>query len=153
MPIVRTLGCYDCSRTWDITLEAHQLDDPLPECPFCRNQTHQEFKPVAIAGNAAVIRDKARKMAETIAVEDYGVADMNVKNRDGETPKVRYKNDTTATQWVQPDAGMIAAGAAAGRETRRRFGGDGLDVLQANIKNGTQPDLIEVSKRRSAKVW
>ena len=120
MPILRTYGCYDCSRSWDVTLTAEQVDDPPPQCPFCHNVTRQEFKPVAIAGVAARHRDNAHKMTETIAAEDYHVADMNVKSREGETPKVRYKTDPAATKWIQPDSGLIAEGAAIGRQLRLR---------------------------------
>ena len=40
---------------------------------------------------------------------------------------------------------------AAGRANRLRYG-SGLDVLQHNLKTGVQPDLIELSKRRSIKL-
>jgi hypothetical protein len=41
---------------------------------------------------------------------------------------------------------------AAGRQTRLKHG-SGLDILQANLKSGVEPDLIEVSKRRAMRVW
>jgi hypothetical protein len=41
----------------------------------------------------------------------------------------------------------------SGRANRVANGGDGLDILQRALKSGDQPDLIEVSKRRAAKIW
>jgi hypothetical protein len=43
---------------------------------------------------------------------------------------------------------MFEAAVASGRQTRLKYG-SGLDVLQANLKSGAQPDLIELSKRKS----
>jgi hypothetical protein len=45
----------------------------------------------------------------------------------------------------------LEAAVAGGRQTRLKYG-SGLDVLQANLKSGAQPDLIELSKRRSPRV-
>ena len=55
----------------------------------------QEFKPFAIGGSTV---GKAVALAETIASEDYGVADMHHDTRHGGTPKVRYKDQGTAMQ-------------------------------------------------------
>jgi hypothetical protein len=140
-----------------------QADDPPPGCPFCSGASRQEFKPVAIDRHSAPQpfnptggspAERAHKVAQDIAEKDYHVADMDFHNvRQGETPKVRYKNDPNATKWVQPNSEMIAAGAQVGRQLRQQFGGDGLDVLQGNLRSGKQVDLIEASRRRSAKVW
>jgi hypothetical protein len=46
---------------------------------------------------------------------------------------------------------VLEAAVAGGRQTRLKYG-SGLDVLQANLKSGAQPDLIELSKRRSPRV-
>jgi hypothetical protein len=43
---------------------------------------------------------------------------------------------------------VLEAAVAGGRKTRLKYG-SGLDVLQDNLKSGAQPDLIELSKRRS----
>jgi hypothetical protein len=145
MPVRRTLGCYDCGRSWDVTLTAQQVDDPLPSCPYCHNQTHQEFKAPAIRGEAARNRAATDRRREDIAVNDMGVADFNTSGmREGDVPKVRYKDSGPPSSWVTPNAEMIQGGAQFGRQIRRELGGfDGVDMIKG------QPDLIEISKRRA----
>lgn len=156
MPIVRTYGCEQCGRFVEITLSMAQVDDPPPECPHCLAVTQQEFKPFAIGGSTV---GKAVKLAETIAAEDYGVADMQHDTRPGGVPKVRYKDQGNTLQqqqyssWGAPGAALETA-LSLGRQTRLANGGySGVDTLQRMLKDGTQPDLIEASKRRSMKVW
>lgn len=156
MPIVRTYGCGDCGHFLEVTLTMEQVDDPPPDCPRCTARTQQEFKPIAIGGSTV---SKAVKLAETIAAEDYGVADMQHDTRHGGVPKVRFKDQGNTLQQQQVSS-WGAAGAALetaislGRQTRMANGGySGVDTLQKMLKDGTQPDLIEASKRRSMKVW
>jgi hypothetical protein len=138
-------------------------------CPACaeREATKpmaQEFKPVAIGGST---RARAVKLAETIAAEDYGVADIHVEGREGVRNKVRYKDVTPSTvlqsgwgsvpgmgggKTITVDSALMATAMAAGRATRAA-GGDGLDILQGALKSGAQPDLIEQSKKHMARVW
>ena len=136
MPIVRTFGCGTCGHFMDVTLTMEQVDDEPPECPRCAQaQMAQEFRPVAIAGNAARTRDKAVSLAETIAAEDYGVADMQHDTRAHGTPKVRYKDQGNSMQqaaqssWGAPGAALAEA-MAKGRETRLANGGfSGVEVM------------------------
>ena len=155
MPIVRTYMCNDCARMFTVTLALSQADDPPPDCPTCSARTRQEYQPVAVHGVKARNADDARKMAEKIAVEDYGVENMNIKNYEGEPNKVTYKQPAApplgpSTWGATSDT--IAGALAEGRAMRRQYG-SGLDVLARNLETGAQPDLIEVSKRRSMKVW
>jgi hypothetical protein len=156
MPIVRTYGCGDCGHFMEITLTMEQVDDPPPNCPRCATVTQQQFKPIAIGGSTV---GKAVKLAETIAAEDYGVADMQHDTRHGGTPKVRYKDQGNTLQQSQMSSwgasgNVMSEALALGRQTRMANGGySGVDTLQAMLKSGEQPDLIEASKRRAMKVW
>jgi hypothetical protein len=157
MPIVRTYGCGECGRFLEVMLTLEQADDPPPDCPHCAAAPmRQEFKPIAIGGSTHA---RAVKLAETIAHEDYGVADMQVDGRQGGVPKVRYKDQGTPLQQSQisswgADGSAIQTALALGRQTRMANGGySGVDTLQAMLKSGAQPDLIEASKRRAMKVW
>jgi len=59
---------------------------------------------------------------------------------------VRFKDGSPDTSsWAAPGAALAQA-VAVGRETRLRHG-SGLDIIK------TMPDLIELSKRRSMRVW
>lgn len=154
MPIVRTYGCGTCGKFTEVTLTLEQSDDPPPYCPFCATAPmQQEFKPIAIGGSTV---GKAVKLAETIAAEDYGVADMQHDTRRGGVPKVRYKDQGTPAQastWGAAGA-MMDKAVAIGRQTRMENGGlSGVDTLQRMLKSGEQPDLIEASKRRAMKIW
>jgi hypothetical protein len=148
----------------EVTLASEQWDDPPPGCPACEaREMNQEFKPVAIGGST---RSKAVKLAETIAAEDYGVADMNLEGYQGVASKHRLKDikaDTVlAGSWgsvpgavgksVTIDSALMATAMAAGKQTRQE-GGDGLDILQGALKSGAQPDLIEQSKKRMMRVY
>jgi hypothetical protein len=120
----------------------------------------QEFKPVAIAGTRAVHRDEARKLAQTIANEDYHVADFQSDRRVGGKPKVKYKDwrENAPSEWGANNgkalqANILQQAFAIGRQTRAEMGGDGLDTLQRALKDGTQPDLIVESKKRSMRIW
>jgi hypothetical protein len=159
MPIVRTYACEDCGHFMKVTLRADQWDVPAPNCPRCNaydlsNPMRQEFKPVAITGSPAA---RARELAEDIAAKDYHVADMQWEKRQDGTPKVRYKDETpqsvasTGSWGVTGEA--LQQAVALGREVRLKHGGSGLDMLQRALKDGTQPDLIEVSKKRAISIW
>ena len=157
MPIVRTYGCGTCGHFMDLTLTMEQVDEEPPVCPRCaQTQMAQEFKPVAIGGSTV---GKAAKLAETIAAEDYGVADMQHDTRRGGTPKVRYKDQGTPLQQQQMSSwgatgNVLQEAMALGRRTRMANGGfSGVDTLQQMLKSGEQPDLIEASKKRAMRVW
>jgi hypothetical protein len=154
MPIVRTYGCPDCGNFLEVWLTLEQSEDPPPNCPHCaRRAMQQEFKPVAITGS---LNARANALTEKILDEDYGVADIKRDHRKESTPTFRYKDQGTPTQastWGAAGA-MLETAVAVGRQTRMSNGGfSGVDTLQAMLKSGEQPDLIEVSKRRSMKVW
>ena len=153
MPIVRSYMCEDCAHQMTVTLTYEQWDEPAPPCPRCaENNMRQEFKPVALGGSNVA---KAHGIAEDILANDYHVADVQREHRMEGTPKTRYKDagatpSQSGSSWGVAQQTLQEA-VAAGRETRMKYG-SGLDVLQANIKSGAEPDLIELSKRRSIRV-
>jgi hypothetical protein len=153
MPIMRTYMCPDCSHRMEVTLPADQWDAPPPSCEACDIRMGQEFKPPAIGGSISM---RAHRVAEDILANDYQVADVKFDNRQGGTPKVRYKDQTAATigsSWQGANQ-LLEQAVAIGKQTRREAGGfDGLDMLKANLASGAQPDLIEASRRRAIKVW
>ena len=152
MPIVRSYACEACFHMMEVTLSMDQVDDPAPECPMCAQRAlRQEFKPVALGGS---VTGRAHAIAEEIASSDYHVSDMSVGRKEGDRTKVRYKDTTAnipASTWTAAQETLQAA-VTAGRQSRLRYG-SGLDVLQANLKSGAEPDLIEASKRRMIKLW
>ena len=85
---------------------------------------------------------------------------MQMSRGMGGTPKVRYQDETpqtVASSWGQSggqavNREMLESVVATGRASRLKYG-SGLDVLEHGLKNGNIPDLIELSKRRSMKVW
>lgn len=142
--ILRTYGCDQCNHMMTVELRSDQWDAEPPECPRCSNVTYQELVAPGIVGS---VRSKATDLALDIAERDYGVADLSSPNREGETPKVRYKdtNPETASTWgVHSEA--LSQAVALGRRTRLEHG-SGLDIIK------TMPDLIAESKKRSMKVW
>lgn len=155
MPIVRTYQCADCFHRIEVTLAAEQWDDPPPSCPECdRREMQQQFKAPGIVNSSPHAR--AQKLTEDILANDYHVADIDRDRHREARPKVRYKDSTPSqlpSNWntVTAPAAMETA-LAVGRQNRLEFG-SGLDVLQTNLRNGTQADLIEVSKKRSPKIW
>ena len=160
MPIVRTYACGDCGHFLEVTLALEQWDAAPPDCPHClvHSNMKQEFKPVAITGSPAA---RARALAEDIAEKDYHVADMSWRNSTDHfqaTPH-RLRDETpqsvassTGSNWGVTGEALQQA-VSLGREVRLKHGGSGLDMLQRALKDGTQPDLIEASKRRAMKVW
>ena len=94
MPIMRTYMCGECSHRMEVTLPADQWDAPPPSCDACDARMGQEFKAPAIGGSKSY---RAHKLAEDIIANDYGVADVKFDNRQGGTPKVRYKDQTAAS--------------------------------------------------------
>lgn len=149
--ILRTYSCEACAYRIEVELRAEQWNDPPPDCPRCASgYVVQEFKPPAIGGSH---RARATALALDIAEKDYGVADIQADGKEGGRPKVRFKDDNRpgASTWVAQNAALAQA-VALGRENRLRYG-SGLDVLQQSLKSGVQPDLIEMSKRRSPRIW
>jgi hypothetical protein len=134
-------------------LDGSQWDDPPPSCPECdRREMEQQFKPVAIGGS---LYARASAIAEDILEKDYHVGNIQRDRHEGAKPKVSYKDQTSTvapSSWNAIGREAIENAAALGKQTRLNFG-TGLDVLQSNLKSGAQPDLIEVSKRRSARIW
>lgn len=151
MGIVRTFMCGDCGHHLEVTLRFDQWDDPPPPCPKCSTQLDIDFRPIALGGSN---RARAAKLAESIAEQDYGVADFKSDGRVGGRTKHRLRDQTKSSPvaWGATQE-IIATAAALGRETRLKHGGDGLDMLQRALKDGSQPDLIELSKKRSMKIW
>ena len=153
MPIMRTYMCPDCSHRMEVVLAAEQWDAPPPSCESCDARMGQEFKPPAIGGSISM---RAHRVAEDILANDYQVADVKFDNRQGGTPKVRYRDQTAATigsSWQGANQ-LLEQAVAIGKQTRREAGGfDGLDMLKANLASGAQPDLIEASRKRAIKVW
>jgi hypothetical protein len=152
MPIVRTYACEDCNHRIEVMLAADQWAQDPPHCPICASRPMgQEFKPVAIGGSA---QGRAAELAQQIAREDYGVADMTMDNRDGGVGKVRYRDQTPnlpVSNW-NANQEILEGAISMGRESRLKYG-NGLDVLQSTLRSGAQPDLIELSKRRSIRVF
>ena len=106
---------------------------------------------MAIGGSAS---GRAHAIAEDIAGKDYHVADMQREHRAEGTPKVRYKDadiGPNSSSWGIAQQSLQQA-IALGRETRLKYG-SGLDVLQSNIRKGVEPDLIALSKRKSARIY
>ena len=154
MPIVRTYQCAECFHRMEVSMPFEDWDKPPPECPACamRDQPmQQEFKPPAIVGS---IRARATAIAEDIATNDYHVANFQSDRREGGKPKVVYKDQSPAqmaSNWQAPQ-NVLETAIAAGKQMRLKHG-SGLDILQAGLKSGTQPDLIAESKKRAIKVW
>ena len=159
MPIRRTFGCEVCGHflTQELTLE--HADWPAPMCPHCEglSDMQQKFRPPAIAGTNTYEsnRVRANKIAEDIAEKDYGVADMNVEGYRGVRNKVRYKDDNRqgGSVWGATSEALNRAIAMSRQDRIANGVADGLTVLHENLRNGSQPDLIEVSKKRSMRVW
>ena len=159
MPIRRTYVCPECNHFFEVVLTMDQADDPAPNCPRCaawdlQHETQQVFKAPGIVNSSP--HSRAQALTEDILANDYHVADIDRDRRHEAKPKVRYKDQTSTVMpstWTNvggPD--VMNAAIATGRQTRLEFG-SGLDVLQANLRSGAQPDLIEVSKKRSPKIW
>lgn len=153
MPILRVYCCPECNHRVEVTLRSDQWDEPPPSCEVCEaHAMGQDFR-FAIGGSNAA---RAAALAEDIASKDYRVADMKVDHREGAVPQVRYKDTTPAqinpSTWGSANQEMLEGAAAAGRQVRLRHG-SGLDVLASGLKDGSIPDLIEVSKRRSLRVF
>lgn len=110
------------------------------------------FTPPAIGGS---VRARAARIAEDIAANDYGVANINFEHREGGAPQVRYKDQTASAmpaQW-QGRRELLERAISIGKQNRRDFGLDGLDILKRNLAGGEQPDLIEASKKKAIRVW
>jgi hypothetical protein len=150
--IIKTYACPACHHFMEVTLDASQWDDPEPDCPMCAAHTQQEFVPFGITGSTNA---RAHDIAESIITTDYHAADFQREHRQDGTPSVRYKDETRnlpASTWSAHNATLEQA-IAVGRQSRLRHG-SGLDVLQANLKSGIEPDLIANSKRnRMIKLW
>ena len=160
MPIHRTYQCPECNHRMDVVLAAEQWDDPPPSCAACdAREVRQVFKPPAIGGSA---RLRAAAIAEDIAAKDYNVANFQGGTREGDVNRVTYKDTTPGvapSSWTGPNAKEMQMGQEAlqsvlaiGRQTRLKHG-SGLDVLQHTLATGDLPDLIEESKKKSARIW
>ena len=138
----------------EVVLSADQWDAPPPSCESCDTRMGQEFKAPAIGGSVSM---RAHRVAQDIIANDYNVANVTFDNRQGGTPKVRYKDQSaTALQstWGGQIQGALETAVSIGKQTRREMGGaDGLDILKKSLETGAQPDLLAQSKRRAIKVW
>jgi len=160
MPIVRTYACKKCGTFINVTIENGNYDAPAPKCPACHaRKMAQEFKPVAIRGDlSARVHAEIKKRDESIK-NDYGVADLQLDGQGGRN-KVKYKDTTPgvgSSAWGATQAALQQAAALGKQQRTTRYAdgpsGNGLDILQGMLKSGEQPDLIEQSKKKSARVW
>lgn len=158
MPIGRTYMCGECGHRIEVVLSPDDWNAPAPSCEACDSRSmNQEFKPPAIGGS---MRMKAAAIAEDIMANDYNVANFQSDRREGGTPKVRYKDQTSAiapAAWANAQAQLAQAIdlGKAHRQHRYEKGpqGNGLDVLQAALRTGDQPDLIAASRKKAIRVW
>lgn len=158
MPIARSYMCGECGHRMEVVLSAEDWDAPLPSCEACdAREMNQEFKPPAIGGS---LRGKAVAIAEDIMANDYNVANAKFDNREGATPKVRYKDQNGSLPpavWANAQAQLAQAIDIGKAHRHHRYDngpqGNGLDVLKAALDSGQQPDLIAASKKRAIKVW
>lgn len=152
MPINRSYMCPECGHAINVVLSAQEWDAPPPSCEACdAREMQQEFRPPAIGGSHM---SRAAAITESIIANDYGVSNIAFDGKGGQN-KVTYKDQgapVSAASW-QASRQMLEQAISIGRGNRREFGLDGLDILKRNLASGTQPDLIEQSKRRSIKVW
>ena len=154
-PIVRTYLCPECNHYIRVTLTMEQAEDPPPSCPACdAREMRQDFKAPAIVNSSPYSR--AQTITEDILAKDYHVANIHRDRHEGSTPKVSYKDQTEpmrASNWgLNIPPGAMSVAVNNGREIRKAYG-SGLDMLQGMLKSGAQQDLIEVSKKRSMKIW
>lgn len=152
MPITKTYMCPECAHRMEVTLSADQWDAPPPSCEACdAREMDQEFKPFGIGGSVA---SRAHKITEDIIARDYGVSNIRSDKGIGAVPQVSYKDQTADMKSAWQSAGghrsMLETAISIGKANR---GNDGLDILQRNLRDGTQVDLIEASKKRSIKVY
>lgn len=158
MPIARSYMCGECGHRMEVVLLAEQWDAAAPSCEDCdAREMNQEFHPPAIGGS---LRGKARNIAEDIIANDYNVANIKFDNRQGGTPKVRYKDQTGPLEpgaWQKAQETLQQAVDIGKSHRNHRYAngpqGNGLDVLKAALNSGEQPDLIAASKRRAIKIW
>lgn len=152
MPINRSYMCPECANRIEVTLNADEWEAPPPSCDRCdAREMNQEFKPPAIGGS---LMSRAAAITESIIANDYGVSNLTLDRKGGQN-KVEYKNAGSLASggvWAGQRA-MLEQAISIGKGNRREFGLDGLDILKRNLADGTQPDLIEASRRRSIKVW
>lgn len=156
--MIRTYQCPECFHRIEVVYTADEWDAPPPSCEACdAHDMQQEFKPFAIGGS---IRAKARGITEDIIANDYQVADLKYDNRQGGTPKVRYKDETPGLPkgaWQAAQQTLQQAIDVGRQHRQHRYAagpqGNGLDVLAGALKSGEQPDLIAASKRKAIKVW
>jgi len=150
--IIRTYACPECNHYIEVALASDEWDRPPPACSVCEARMHQEWKAPGTLGNAT----RAMNLAQKIAEEDYGVTNYKSDGREGGVGKATYKDQrpsgATPSNWVGANREMLEGAISLGRQSRLKYG-SGLDVLEANLKSGAQPDLIEMSKRKAMKVW
>lgn len=155
MPITRTYQCPECNHRMEVVLTAEEWEKPPPSCQMCDSrEVRQEFKPPAIGGSVAA---RAASITESIIANDYRVANFQSDRREGGTPKVRYSDQSAnvlpSTFQMDAHRSILETAIGIGKQNRRQFGADGLDMLRRGLADGSQPDLIEASKRKSIKVW
>jgi len=147
MPI-RTYGCPDCGRTVEVVYAMEQWADPPPPCE-CAAQMEQQFKPPGIGGS---VQARAAKIAEDIAVQDFGLTNFNMNNH-GDPAAPRYGHrEVPRVQGVDSQAilkGLVGSGSATINPDRGGAGFAPLRQLQDGIKRGAIPDLV--GKRNLAK--
>lgn len=152
MPITRTYMCPECAHRIEVVLTADQWDASPPSCEACdAHEMNQEFYPPAIGGSVA---SRAARITEDIIANDYRVSNLTL-DRKGGPNKVTYKDQTPSTmdaswQSISGQRSMLETAISIGKAHRGR---DGLDILQKNLRDGTQVDLVEASKRKSIRVW
>src|SRR5215468_8962151 len=80
--IIRTYACEDCG--WQFEVHCESSSDPDPECPQCAKVL--EWVPVRL--NIGTVKSKALDVTQKIIEEDFGLSDLNDRNREGD---VAYK--------------------------------------------------------------
>jgi hypothetical protein len=80
--IIRTYSCTECDTVFDVEMESG--NDPDPDCPNCTKVLQWIPGEFAITGHKSRAIDYTQKVIE----EDFGMSNLNDRNREGD---VAYK--------------------------------------------------------------
>jgi hypothetical protein len=145
MAVVRTYECGECGSRFD---KLHfDRADPAPPCPGCAALSAKQTQ---VPGGFAIKSDKSRAVdiTQKICEEDYGMSDMNDRQREGD---LAFKTPSHLTKHVDGffnQGGPLLAQAKAGAAAAKAEGSNPFSLVQKVAKErGTAAPICNVVAR------
>jgi DNA-directed RNA polymerase subunit RPC12/RpoP len=140
MPVIRTYECLDCKEQFEVMHASG--NEPDANCPYCVIPMEWRPKGFAIKTNASRAMDETQRILE----QDYGVTNINDRQREGDIAAVSEPESQDARDLKERTAAEIrAAAAASATPSDPRLNAAVKSFFGGGSKAAVTPDMVKAA--------